>query len=386
MFSADHAEPSALERTPLYDLHMEYGASMVSFSGYEMPVHYPAGIVAEHLHTREKAGLFDVSHMGQALLEGPDHETVAAWLETITPGHVIELGHGCQLYTALLNGQGGIIDDLMVTRLSPTDGPGRLLLVTNASRKKIDHDHMRASLPDNITLLPLENRALFALQGPMAVRILKRFCPLVESMAFMTAGYVLLDGIECHVSRSGYTGEDGFEISVDQDRAVRIARLLLEHENVSLIGLGARDTLRLEAGLCLYGQDLDETTSPVEANLSWMIGGRRRVDGGFAGAPRIRNELEKGPSRLRVGIVPEGKAPARAGTKILSKAGDVIGVVTSGGFAPTCGGPVAMGYVERQFSMPDTETDLMLRGVARPARIVCMPFVAHRYFKPRREV
>jgi len=372
---------TALARTPLFELHLELGAKMVPFAGYEMPVQYPMGILGEHLHTRDRAGLFDVSHMGQALLIGPDHETVAAALEALVPGDILSLAPGRQRYTQLLNDEGGIVDDLMVTRAASADDDGRLMLIVNAARKATDYAHMRERLPASVRLTVAEDRALIALQGPAAESALARSCPAATTLTFMAAMSAEFDGVDCHVARSGYTGEDGFEISLAADDAARMARTLLAHTDVAPVGLGARDSLRLEAGLCLYGNDIDETTSPVEANLSWSIGRRRREQGGFPGAARILRELADGPSRLRVGILPLERAPAREGTEIVAKHGERIGEITSGGFGPTFGGPVAMGYVAASHAVVGAEVGVMVREAMRPARIAEMPFVPHRYLR-----
>lgn len=381
MSSDENGHDGPLSQTALYDLHLELGAKMVPFAGYAMPVQYPMGILGEHLHTRDKAGLFDVSHMGQAFLVGRDHATVAAALETLVPGDIADLAPGRQRYTQLLSDTGGIIDDLMVTRPRSPKRDGRLFLIVNAARKAVDYAHLNERLPAGVTLEPVDERALIALQGPSAVAALAKWCPEAADLGFMTAASMGFDGIDCHVSRSGYTGEDGFEISVPAARAAEMVRMLLSHPDVAPIGLGARDSLRLEAGLCLYGHDIDETTSPVEADLVWSISRRRRERGGFPGAARIQKELAEGPSRRRVGIRPEGRAPAREGTKIVSREGRAVGHVTSGGFGPTFGGPVAMGYVSRAFAEAGTELDLMVRGSARPAHVAALPFVPHRYFR-----
>lgn len=379
--SATAATTETLKRTPLHALHVALGARMVAFAGYEMPVHYRLGVLKEHLHTRAAAGLFDVSHMGQALLAGRDHETVAAALETVVPGDIRRLKRGRQRYTVLLNDAGGIVDDMMVTRAGAEGDDGRLMLVVNASRKASDYAYLAERLPTGVRLEALEDRALLALQGPRAAEILEGHCPGAAGLAFMAAAAMSFDGVACHVTRSGYTGEDGFELSVAADRAEEVARTLLEHELVEPAGLGARDSLRLEAGLCLYGHDIDETTSPVEADLAWTIGKRRRGEGGFAGASRIQRELREGPARVRVGIRPEGRAPAREGTPILDANGGTIGTVTSGGFGPTVDGPVAMGYVAAQATAPGTPVQLLVRGTARPASVAALPFVPHRYHK-----
>ena len=371
--------PASLAITPLHALHLARGARMVPFAGYEMPVQYE-GIIAEHLHTRAAAGLFDVSHMGQAFLTGPDHDTTARALEALVGADLVNLGPGRQRYTQLLNEEGGIIDDLMVTRSADPDEDGVLMLVVNAARKAVDYDHLEPALPPNVKLLRAEHRALIALQGPSAAAVLARHAPDTATMAFMSASSTRFDGIECHVSRSGYTGEDGYEISVKAIRVRAIAERLLAHPEVKLIGLGARDSLRLEAGLCLYGPDIDASTSPVEAGLAWSIGKRRRREGGFPGASRILDELQRGPDRLRVGLEMDGRIPAREGAQILVE-GAAIGTVTSGGFGPSVGRPIAMGYVDRRFVTPGTAVIVPVRGKELPARIVPMPSVPHRYYR-----
>jgi len=370
---------SALKRTPLHALHLELGGKMVEFAGYEMPVNYRLGVLKEHLHTRAEAGLFDVSHMGQAFVVGPDHDTTAGALETLTPGALKGLKLGAMRYSLLLNDSGGIIDDLMVARSVSSDDDGQLLLVVNAARKEVDYRDLSDRLAAGVELYTADERALLALQGPRAAAALARHCPMAEALTFMTATSTDFDGLDCHVSRSGYTGEDGFEISISAENAEEVARALLAEPEVEAIGLGARDSLRLEAGLCLYGHDLDEKTSPIEANLAWAVGKRRRGEGNFSGAERILSELEKGPERLRVGITPEGRAPAREGTEIQNEAGETIGLITSGGYGPTVGGPIAMGYVARDYSATGTPIRLLVRGVARPALVADMPFVPHRY-------
>ncbi|MGD9667509.1 MAG: glycine cleavage system aminomethyltransferase GcvT [Hyphomicrobiaceae bacterium] len=381
--NSEHDEP--LKRTPLHDAHVAAGAKMVPFAGYEMPVQYPQGVLKEHLWTREKAGIFDVSHMGQAYLVSADkkHETVAEFLEQFVPAALIELKPGQQRYTQLLNEDGGIIDDLMVTRSESEQRKGVLVLVVNASRKEVDFARI-AGLADqtkSIRLVPNRHYALLALQGPMAADVLASFAPEAAALDFMSARRFDLKGISAHVSRSGYTGEDGYEISVLADDAARLWDMLLADPRVVPIGLGARDSLRLEAGLCLYGHDIDETTSPVEAGLEWSIQKRRRAAGGFPGAARIQRELAGGTKRLRVGIKPEGRAPAREGTDILSSSGERIGVITSGGFGPSIEAPIAMGYVPPSYSQPGTPLQLVVRGKPLPASVVSLPFVAHRFHR-----
>jgi aminomethyltransferase len=367
-----------LKRTPLYSLHLELGARMVPFAGYEMPVQYPAGLFKEHLHTREAAGLFDASHMGQAFLSGPDHATVAAALEAFVPGNIAGLKPGGLRYTQFLNEDGGIIDDLMVTRIEPD---GVLMLVVNALRKDVDYAYLRARLPGDVTLTPLEDLALLALQGPGAAATMAELSPESAALAFMTAARVKVAGFDCQVSRSGYTGEDGFEISMAAQDAERLARALLAHPQVKPVGLGARDTLRLEAGFCLYGHDIDETTSPVEAALVWSLGKARRERGDFPGANRVQRELRDGPPRKRVGIRLTGKAPAREGCMILGAGGESVGRITSGSYAPSIGSPIAMGYVAASHAEPGSALQIVIRGTPHPARVVPMPFVPNRFFR-----
>ena len=376
-------ETGTLLRTPLHALHLESGAKMVPFAGYDMPVQYPAGILKEPLHTREQAGLFDVSHMGQRVLAGPDHETTAAALEKIAPGDIKGLIPSRIRYSLFLNEDGGIVDDLMVTR--PQGQDGALFLIVNAARKAVDDAFLARNLPPNVKLIKRDGRALLALQGPAAEKIMARHCPPAVALNFMSATRTQFgagnDYLDIDISRSGYTGEDGFEISVAADKAVVLARALLGNPEVLPIGLGARDSLRLEAGLCLYGHDIDETTSPVEAGLSWAIGKRRKMERNFPGALRVMRELLEGVTRRRVGLKPEGKAPAREGAEIVDASGAKIGIVTSGGFGPSAGGPVAMGYVDAAHAAGGAELGLMVRGSSRAARVVPLPFVPHRYKK-----
>ncbi|WP_306149915.1 MULTISPECIES: glycine cleavage system aminomethyltransferase GcvT [unclassified Roseibium] len=370
-----------LKQTPLHDLHIELGGKMVPFAGYSMPVQYKLGIMGEHQHTRAKAGLFDVSHMGQAVLIGPDHETTAKALEALTPSNFVELGYGRQRYTVLLNEDGGIIDDLMVTRpLDPNDD-GRLLLVVNAARKDVDYAHLRAKLPETVKLEVVDDRALIAVQGPEAVAAVAAHAPAAAELGFMSAAPMEFDGIACHIARAGYTGEDGVEMSVPAGAAEAIARALLADDRVEAIGLGARDSLRLEAGLCLYGHDIDETTSPVEGNITFCMQKRRREEGGFPAADRIQKELAEGTDRIRVGLRLDGKAPAREGAEIALPGGDVIGILTSGGFAPTVGAPIAMGYVPAEHASEGTQLELIVRNRRLPATVSAMPFVPNRYYR-----
>jgi aminomethyltransferase len=368
-----------LKRTPLHELHIGLGAKMVAFAGYEMPLNYPLGILKEHLHTRAAAGLFDVSHMGQAFLIAPDHATAAAFLETLLPADIVNLRPGQQRYSQLLTDAGGIIDDLMVSRPLSAQKECRLLLVVNASRKQRDFAHLASHLPAQVSLQPVPERALLALQGPGAARVMARLSTEAADLRFMGAAHARVGGLECLVSRSGYTGEDGFELSIASAQATDLAKLLLAQEGVQPIGLGARDSLRLEAGLCLWGHDIDESVSPVEAGLQWSIPKRRRLGGGFPGAKRIADELAAGPARRRVGIRPQGRQPAREGSEMRSPAGDPIGVVTSGGFGPSVGAPVAMGLVQSAHAEVGMAVELIVRGKALPASIAPLPFVAHRY-------
>ena len=371
--------PDALLDTPLRGEHVAAGARMVPFAGYAMPVQYATGILAEHLWTRESAGLFDVSHMGQAALIGPDHATAARALEALVPADLLNLKPGQQRYTQLLNEEAGILDDLMVARSADPNAEGELLLVVNASTKDADYAHIAARLPAGLELRRFEDRALVALQGPKAEAVLTNLAPDVAVLPFMGGAPTMVAGIPAYVSRSGYTGEDGFEISVRGDRAVELWRALLVDPAVKPVGLGARDSLRLEAGLCLYGHDTEQTTSPVEAGLTWSIQKRRRQEGGFPGLERVRRELAQGPSRVRVGLRPEGRAPAREGATIADNDGRAIGTVTSGGFGPSVNGPIAMGYVAREAASPDTPVGLVVRGKSLSARVARLPFVLTRY-------
>jgi aminomethyltransferase len=374
------SDPATL-LTPLHALHVELGARMGPFAGYDMPIQFASGILAEHLHTRSRAGLFDVSHMGQAELIGPDHATVAAALERLCPADFLGLAPGRQRYSQLLNSEGGIIDDLMVSR--PPDADGRLNLVVNASRKTIDFALLESSLPSSVRLTRLDRLALVAVQGPAAMTVLERLGPNsgLATMAFMSARPIRFGRFTAFVSRSGYTGEDGFEISLPADEAEAFARRLLADPEVASVGLGARDSLRLEAGLCLYGHELDETIDPIEAGLAWSIQKRRRFEGGFPGAARIQAALAAGPARKRVGLRPEGRAPARDGAEIVDASGAEIGRVTSGGFGPSVGGPIAVGYVANSAAAPGTPVSLMVRGKPLAARVSPLPFHPHAYHR-----
>ena len=344
---------------------------MVPFAGYEMPVQYPGGILAEHRHTRAHASLFDVSHMGQARLHG----AAVSELETLVPVDLQGLAFGRQRYAFFTNEAGGILDDLMVTNRGDA-----LYFVVNASRKARDFELLK-----KFELEILSDRALLALQGPEAGKVIGSLSPRLGSMAFMSSDAARLGGFDCQISRSGYTGEDGFEISVAAADADPLARLLLAQEGVAPAGLGARDSLRLEAGLCLYGHDIDETTTPVEAGLAWAIQKARRRGGAhagnFPGAEVILDQIERGAPRSRVGILPEGRAPVREGEELHAPDGRVVGKLTSGGFGATLDAPLAMGYVEREYAAPGTALSATVRGKPRACRVSPLPFVPHRYYK-----
>jgi len=370
----DHTD---LKHTPLNALHIELGAKMVPFAGYAMPVQYPAGILKEHEQTRRQAGLFDVSHMGQVRLSGPG---AAAALERLVPVDVCGLEAGRQRYALFTNDAGGILDDLMITNA------GRhLFLVVNAACKDQDLAHMRRHLAAECEIAMLEDRALLALQGPDAATVMARLAPAAAKLVFMAAATATIGAAECFITRSGYTGEDGFEISVPAGQAEALARRLLAQPEVAPVGLGARDSLRLEAGLCLYGHDIDTTTTPVEAGLAWALSKARRRDGarpgGYPGAEVIMRQLADGAARRRVGILPEGRAPVREGAELSTSDGRTVGRVTSGGFGPTVGGPVAMGYVESAFAKPGTALAAQVRGKPLPVAVCKLPFVTQNYYR-----
>lgn len=368
----------SLAKTPLYDLHLELGAKMVPFAGYEMPVQYPLGVLKEHLHTRARAGLFDVSHMGQLRLRGAD---AAAALESLVPVDILDLPVGQQRYALFTNAEGGILDDLMVANAGD-----HLFLVVNAACKEQDLAHLRQHIGARCEIESLfDSHALLALQGPAAAEVLARFAPAVKDLTFMQVASVELLGVPCNVSRSGYTGEDGYEISVPAAQAEALARALLAEEEVQPIGLGARDSLRLEAGLCLYGHDMDSATTPVEASLGWAISKVRRADGeragGFPGAERIFAQQREGVASKRIGLLPQERVPVREGAEIVDADGAVIGKVSSGGFGPSLGAPVAMGYVASAHAALDSEVFAMVRGKRVPMKVARTPFVPQRYYR-----
>ena len=371
------AEAPGLAHTPLHALHLELGARMVPFAGYDMPVQYPAGIVAEHTACRTGAALFDVSHMGQLLLEGAD---AAAALETLVPVDVQGLAVNKQRYAFFTNDAGGILDDLMITRREHD-----LMLVVNAACKEADTAHLQQHIGARCRITPLPDRALLALQGPLAVEALARLAPGVRALTFMTGGAFTLEGAECYLTRSGYTGEDGFEISVPAEAAERLARALLAQPEVQPAGLGARDTLRLEAGLCLYGHDIDTTTTAVEAGLTWAIQKVRRAGGdragGYPGAAVLDAQLANGPARKRVGLVGLERVPVREGAPLVSADGRAVGRVTSGTVGPTVKQPIAMAWLETALAAPGTEVFAEVRGKRVPMRVAAMPFAPHRYHR-----
>ncbi|WP_418121479.1 glycine cleavage system aminomethyltransferase GcvT [Variovorax sp. 160MFSha2.1] len=388
--AASSAPATELLKTPLYDLHLELGARMVPFAGYSMPVQYPAGLMAEHKHTRDAAGLFDISHMGQLRLVGPD---AAAAFETLMPVDVIDLPAGKQRYGLLLDDEGGILDDLMFFN----EGNGSIFVIVNGACKVADIAHIQKKIGSRCEVRPLPENALLALQGPQAAATLARLSPGVERFVFMTGGAVQIDGIAAFVTRSGYTGEDGFEISVAASDAERLARLLLAQPEVKPIGLGARNSLRLEAGLCLYGSDIDTTTTPVEASLNWAMQKVRRAggarEGGFPGAAKVLAQLAASTAgaaghtdhdtlkRKRVGLVALERIPVRDGTVLQSFEGQDIGTVTSGLLGPTADRCIAMGYVATAFAEPGTRVQAIVRGKSVPMEVSTMPFVPTRYYR-----
>lgn len=366
-----------LLNTALHDLHVELGGKMVPFAGYSMPVQYPLGIMEEHKHTRHQAGLFDVSHMGQVRVSG---ENAALALESLVPVDIVDLGEMKQRYALFTNEQGGVMDDLMITNAGD-----HFFVVVNAACKEQDINHMQQHIGNDCEIEVLEDRALLALQGPEAGAVMARLDSATSDMVFMTAAEVEIDGIECFITRSGYTGEDGFEISVHNNQAEQLARTLLAQPEVEPIGLGARDSLRLEAGLCLYGHDLDTETTPVESSLLWALTKSRRADGerpgGYPGADIIMAQIAEGVSRKRVGLKPTGRMPVREGAVLVDADDNEIGIVTSGGFGPTVEGPVAMGYVKIDFAALDNELYAIVRDKKVGVTVAKMPFVEQRYYR-----
>jgi aminomethyltransferase len=375
-------ESASLKKTPLHALHLARGGKMVPFAGYDMPVQYTTGVLKEHLHTRASAGLFDVSHMGQIELRAKSDkiEDAALALERLVPQDILALPPGRQRYAQFTNESGGILDDLMVANFG-----SHLFLVVNAACKEADLAHLRAQLSDACEINALPDRALIALQGPKAEAVLAKFCADAPAMRFMDAGPRAVDGIDCFVSRSGYTGEDGYEISVPADKAETLAKKLLATDGVMPIGLGARDSLRLEGGMCLYGHDIDTTTTPIEGALEWSLQKSRRGGGaragGFAGASTILGQIDNGAPRRRVGLQPEGRAPVREGVALFADAAstDQIGTVTSGGFGPSTNAPVAMGYLPTAHATPGSTVFAELRGQRLPLRVCALPFIPANY-------
>jgi aminomethyltransferase len=366
----------ALRKTPLYELHQEFGAKLTEFAGYEMPVQYGLGILGEHLHTRTKAGLFDVSHMGQVILSGRSYQETALALEQLLPMDVLGLGVGRQRYGFLTTNTGGILDDLMFSNRGD-----HIFVVLNAACKDTDIIHLRSLLEPDISVKEIEDRALIALQGPASEAVLNELNPQIKKMKFMDVETFPIGGADCWVSRSGYTGEDGFEISIPAGAAEQVTRIILSNQNVEFIGLGARDSLRLESGLCLYGHDIDKATTPVEASLTWAIQKARKANGsrvgGFIGSEIILNQLNNGTDKKRVGFLPQTRAPMREGVEIFATEAskEVIGKITSGGYGPTVGHPIAMGYIESEYMKGNDDLYGELRGKRLPVKISKMPFV-----------
>ena len=366
----------ALKRTPLYELHSELGAKLTEFAGYEMPVQYSLGILSEHQHTRTQAGLFDVSHMGQIILRGSSYQETALALERAIPMDVLGLKVGRQRYGFLTTDGGGILDDLMFSNRED-----HIFVVLNAACKDSDIVHLRTLLEPEISIEVIENRALIALQGPASETVLSEFNSQISAMKFMDVETLSIDGAECWISRSGYTGEDGFEISIPSSAAEAITRSILSKQEVEFVGLGARDSLRLEAGLCLYGHDIDEETTPVEASLTWAIQKARKINGeranGFLGDKIITQQLDMGTYRKRVGFLPQTRAPMREGVEIYEteSSKEVIGKITSGGYGPTVGHPVAMGYINSEYEDSNDNLFGELRGKRVPVKIAKLPFV-----------
>ena len=366
----------ALRKTPLFDLHRDLGAKLTEFAGYEMPVQYGLGILGEHQHTRAKAGLFDVSHMGQVILRGRSYQETALALEKLLPMDVLGLEVGRQRYGFLTTNSGGILDDLMFSNRGD-----HIFIVLNAACKNSDIKHLKSLLEPEILVEEVLNRALIALQGPASETVLCELNPQVKNMKFMDVETLLVSGVECWISRSGYTGEDGFEISIPAADAELVTRSILSNENVEFIGLGARDSLRLEAGLCLYGHDINQATTPVEASLTWAIQKVRRANGeragGFIGSKIILKQLDEGTERKRVGFLPQTRAPMREGVEVFEteRSKDTIGIITSGGYGPTVGHPVAMGYIDSKYAQNKNNLFGELRGKRVPVKVSKIPFV-----------
>ncbi len=369
-------EMTELHTTPLHQLHLDLNAKMMAFAGYDMPINYPLGVMKEHLQTREKAGLFDVSHMGQIIFSGAPVEDIALFLESLIPVNIAGLKPGRQRYGFFTNEKGGILDDLMLANRGDD-----IFMIVNAACKVQDIAHLKEHKPDHITMDVIEDRALLALQGPESEAVMARLIPQTQDMKFMDSRVFSYNGFEIWISRSGYTGEDGFEISVPGNEAIDFAQTLLSHDEVEMIGLGARDSLRLEAGLCLYGHDLDASTTPIEGALQWGIQKIRRKEGaregGFLGADIILAQLDAGVEKIRVGLKPEGRAPMREGVKLFADetSAEPIGNITSGGFGPTISAPVAMGYVGTEYSAMGTQLFGDVRGKRLPVTITELPFV-----------
>ena len=359
-----------LNRTPLFDLHIELGGKLVDFAGWELPVQYSHGIKAEHLHCRAKASLFDVSHMGQVKLRGPG---VTKALEKLVPSNIEGIPEGKARYTLFTNDKGGILDDLIVSNAGDY-----LFVVVNASMRDQDIPHLRNNLV-GCEVEEITDHALIAIQGPKAESVVCKHVQEAVELKFMQTTIAKIMGVDCRISRLGYTGEDGFEISIPSETAIEIAKLFLKDEDCEPAGLGSRDSLRLESGLCLYGNDIDTATSPIEAQLNWVMQKRRREEGGFPGAEQILKELAQGPKRKLVGIKPEGGAPARQGTIVCDQSDRQIGKITSGGFGPTVNGPISMGYVATEHSEPGTQVNLIVRNKSLPGRVTLMPFVTQNY-------
>ena len=366
----------SLRKTPLNALHREFGAKLTEFAGYEMPVQYRLGILGEHQHTRKKAGLFDVSHMGQVILSGQSYEETALALEKVLPMDVLGLEIGRQRYGFLTTDEGGILDDLMFSNRAD-----HIFVVLNAACKDSDIKYLRSLLEPNISIKEIESRALIALQGPASEAVLGKYHPQIKNMKFMDVETLTIDGAECWISRSGYTGEDGFEISIPAEAAEPITRSILSNQNVEFIGLGARDSLRLEAGLCLYGHDIDQATTPVEASLTWAIQKARRSNGsrasGFIGSEIILKQLAGGTNKKRVGLLPQTRAPMREGVEIFATetSKEAIGKITSGGYGPTVGYPIAMGYINSEYANSEDDFFGELRGKRVPVKVSNLPFV-----------